>query len=266
MIVERINTFSAFIMTIQEDPSPKMLRFTSAHASAAEFIVARENIFYTSEIKHFDQWLYKFLKGEVQCSYEPYNGQVDVEGLYLDIYHIVWDSVAKIPSESISTLFDNIETITAKRVRATKRDFTEFSKDALDSLVIFYHHHVPKPLEMILEGFSLPERKLVLHSIARLSLLGFIHLFETAAQQPFTKEIPRSTSTVRQADGPPKKQPEVQHRDPILERELVLTEQLSDGSDAEYVAKSFAAKNSSDIKKRVDGLHKILKVISQMKH
>ncbi len=175
-MIEQISKF-ADILDTSSTGSPHKIKFSLRHApSSFEFILAGDRLLYNKNIKLFHKILKDLLFGNFDISSSSIGALPSEPILFFDVHQFVWESVNRIHDEDIFLLFKDIDSMTVTKTKHPIKDFSLFSQDSVDSIVVFYFQVKAKSANLFLQDFETTNCIHYFRSLLRMSLLGYVTL------------------------------------------------------------------------------------------
>jgi len=198
-VIEQISKF-VNVLNAAAVGTPQRITFSLLKIpSSSEFILTGDRLLYNKNIKLFHKIMRDLLYGNIDVACAPI-GQLGAEPiLFFDVHQFVWESINKISDDDIISICKDIETVTVSKTKHPVKDFSLFSRDSIDSIVVFYFQVVPKPAALFLQDFETTNRVHYYRSLIRMALLDYIKLESVSAPIVITNSVI--------SDEPPKNVP-----------------------------------------------------------
>ncbi|MFA6457432.1 MAG: hypothetical protein WCW40_11465 [Bacteroidota bacterium] len=260
--------------------SPQRVLFSlRKFPSSTEFILSGDRLLYNKNIKLFHKILRDLLYGTVDVSSTSI-GHLPAEPiLFFDVHQFVWEAVSRISDEDITAICKEMELITVAKTSHPVKDFSLFSRDSIDSIVVFYFQLLPKPANVFLQDFETTNRIHYYRSLIRMALLDYIKLDSPSVVPVGAMEehIPSPQTILPTSVSAPTQEP-VEEQTVISPLEKIIEKsQIEEGIDKQIdrilrekpvvqlpVEKKKDGKNIAISKARIDNLKKILRNIKQL--
>jgi len=188
-VIEQISKF-VDVLNAASTGTPQRVTFSLLKIpSATEFILIGDRLLYNKNIKLFHKIIRDLLYGNMDVSCSPI-GHLGAEPiLFFDVHQFVWETINKISDEDIIAICNDIETITVSKTKHPVKDFSLFSRDSVDSIVVFYFQLIPKPATLFLQDFETTNRVHYYRSLIRMALLDYIKLESVSVSSNAPKPI-----------------------------------------------------------------------------
>lgn len=197
-MIEQISKF-VDLLNAAAAGAPQRMRFSmGAIPSVMEFILTGDHLLYNKNIKLFHKILKDLLYGKLELSFSPIPSLPAEPILFFDVHQFVWEAVNRISEEDILSICGTVDSLMVSKTKHPVKDFSLFSRDSIDSIVVFYFQIIPKPAGIFLQDFESTNNVHYFRSLIRMALLDYIKLerHEEKREDAGFGNIPRSPESV----------------------------------------------------------------------
>jgi len=278
-LIEQIVQFINVLRAAEASPQ-RVLFSLKKFPSSTEYILSGDRLLYNKNIKLFHKVLRDLLFGTLDVSCTSI-GHLPAEPiLFFDVHQFVWETVNRISDEDIDSICKGMDSISVSKTSHPVKDFSLFSRDSLDSMVVFYFQLLPKPANVFLQDFETTKRVHYYRSVLRMALLDYIRLEAVASETIIQKIEPIQFSKPQEISSePPSKTVTEDSLVPPLKKvieeskvEEVINKQIKEILHSEPIApalqtpveKKSDGTNVKMSKAKIENLKKILRNIKQL--
>jgi len=198
-VIDQITKFVNVLNAAADGTPHKVIFSLRKFPSTTEYILIGDRLLYNKNIKLFHKILRDLLYGTLDVTCTPIGSLGAEPILFFDIHQFVWETVNRISDDDIEAICKDIDSVTVSKTKHPVKDFSLFSRDSVDSIVVFYFQVIPKPVRMFLEDFETTKRVHYYRSLIRMALLDYIKLevISHPVPEPTSSAVTERTGTTQ---------------------------------------------------------------------